>query len=190
MRDRTLDQQCTVTRPGLSGISSSIVVELLVSLLHHPEGYLLLLILPSFIPPFSCHFLFQHVVYFRAHAPADSESPLFSSTPSPLGLVPHQLRGFISHFSTLILSASAFDKCVACSDRVIIEYKKKGFEFLQMVCDSPTFLEDLTGLTELKKTTFEDIEWEDDEDEEVAGKGDEGEAKKEKKKSEESEDDF
>jgi ubiquitin-like modifier-activating enzyme ATG7 len=36
--DRTLDQQCTVTRPGLSYQAAAITSELTVSLLHHPDG--------------------------------------------------------------------------------------------------------------------------------------------------------
>jgi len=39
-RNRTMDQQCTVTRPGLAPIAGALAVELLVGVLHHAEGRL------------------------------------------------------------------------------------------------------------------------------------------------------
>lgn len=38
MRDRTIDQQCTVTRPGLAPIASGMAVEVMVAMLHRRKG--------------------------------------------------------------------------------------------------------------------------------------------------------
>ena len=62
----------------------------------------------------------------RVAAPADLP-PKPSSSPealpdkeyaSPLGMVPHQLRGGLSMFTTLNLAGEAFDMCTACGSKV------------------------------------------------------------------------
>uniref|UniRef100_A0A8D2J7I7 Ubiquitin-like modifier-activating enzyme ATG7 n=1 Tax=Varanus komodoensis TaxID=61221 RepID=A0A8D2J7I7_VARKO len=86
-RDRTLDQQCTVSRPGLATIAGALAVELMVSILQHPEG---------------------------GYAVASSSDDRMNEPPTSLGLVPHQIRGFLSRFDNVLPVSLAFDKCTAC----------------------------------------------------------------------------
>ncbi|KAG0077478.1 Autophagy protein 7 [Podila epicladia] len=149
LSDRTLDQQCTVTRPGLSAIASAMAVEMLVSLLHHPSGI---------------------------RAPADradtddqgaaaEENALETST---LGLLPHQIRGFLSRFKNLLISGQAYDRCTACSDSILEAYDSEGFAFLLKVFQDAKHLEDVTGLTRMKEESENlDMEWDEDEDDEM-----------------------
>lgn len=134
--NRTLDQQCTVTRPGVAPIAAALAVELTVNLLHHP---------------------------FRVDAPADKgHAPIVE----PLGILPHQIRGFASNFSQLVIVGTAFSKCTACSPHVVAEYRRSGLDFLMQVFNHPTYLEDLTGLTDLLSATKHiSIDWEDDSEE-------------------------
>uniref|UniRef100_A0A8C5WLY2 Ubiquitin-like modifier-activating enzyme ATG7 n=1 Tax=Leptobrachium leishanense TaxID=445787 RepID=A0A8C5WLY2_9ANUR len=126
-RDRTLDQQCTVSRPGLSMMAGALAVELMVSVIQHPEG---------------------------GYAVASSSDDRMNEPPTSLGLVPHQIRGFLSRFDNVLPVSLAFDKCTACSAKVIEQYEKEGFQFLNKVFNSShSFLEDLTGLTLLHQET-------------------------------------
>ena len=127
-RDRTLDQQCTVSRPGMAYITSSLAVELAVSLLQHP---------------------------LKGRAPADSREE--TDYQCILGAIPHQIRGFLSRFQTLQPSGESFQSCTGCASIVIEKYKSEGFDFLMQVFNASSFLEDLTGLTELFLAT-KDIE--------------------------------
>eukprot|EP00794_Sanderia_malayensis_P006895 gene6895-7673_t len=130
-RDRTLDQQCTVSRPGISMMASAMAVELLMSLIQHKDG---------------------------GYAAADtmtSENYFENEFDTPLGIVPHQLRGFLSRFQLLLPCSLAFDCCTACSDVVVKAYREEGFEFLSKVFNVPKYLEDRTGLTQLHQSSID-----------------------------------
>ncbi|XP_069674598.1 ubiquitin-like modifier-activating enzyme ATG7 isoform X2 [Periplaneta americana] len=135
-RDRTLDQQCTVTRPGISSIAGALTVELMVSLLQHP---------------------------LKGYAPANCVEEPFSEASdegSPLGLVPHSIRGFLAQFQQVLPASHMFSRCIACSDKVLHEYETRGFEFLLQAFNTPDYLEDITGLTQLHKETENAEVWE------------------------------
>ncbi|CAG8483984.1 236_t:CDS:10 [Paraglomus occultum] len=137
LKDRTLDQQCTVTRPGLSAIASAMAVELMISVLHHEKG-------PA--------------------APADTAASQSKSSSTPLGIIPHQMRGFLAEFNNMIIVGQAYDKCTACSERVLKEYNVNGFEFLKSAFNSPSYLEELTGLSQLHEASenMDDFIWDDE----------------------------
>ncbi|KRX07613.1 Molybdenum cofactor biosynthesis, MoeB [Pseudocohnilembus persalinus] len=111
MRDRTLDQQCTVTRPGLSFVSSAYASELLVSLLSHP---------------------------LKIDCPAGEDREQLQQT--DLGIVPQHIRGNMSDFETQVYYGKAFNNCIACSDFILQEYNKNRDEFLLRVINDSQFL--------------------------------------------------
>jgi hypothetical protein len=43
-------------------------------------------------------------------------------TESQLGIVPHQIRGFLANFSNVLIHGNAFDACTACSPKVVPRY--------------------------------------------------------------------
>lgn len=120
MSNKTIDQTCTVTRPGLSNIASGYGVELAVALLQQSEGK-------------------------DSMADASNE----------FGKVPHQIRGYLFDFNLQCMRGEAFDKCTACSIKVLDEYKKNGVEFVKKVLDDSNYLTKVTGLDELDTLTDE-----------------------------------
>lgn len=127
MQDRTLDQQCTVTRPGVSYLASAHIVELLVSLLQHPDKGLA-----------------------EAQISQDHEAK-----EGVLGSVPHSLRGFLGRQQHLPLATSRFQQCPACGDKVIAAYQNDGFDFLLKVFNSPSYLEEVAGLGQLQQCAID-----------------------------------
>lgn len=112
--DRTLDQQCTVTRPGVASIAAALAVELFVSILqHHSKGV--------------------------ADVKADTI----------LGILPHSIRGFLFDYTQMLPATPAFENCIACSPKVVKEYQKHGREFLKKVYESTTYLEEISGISQL-----------------------------------------
>mmetsp|Transcript_26095 Transcript_26095/g.30119 ORF Transcript_26095/g.30119 Transcript_26095/m.30119 type:complete len:343 (+) Transcript_26095:871-1899(+) len=100
-QDRTLDQQCTVTRPAMCSMASAVAVELLVSILNHP---------------------------LRNGAFADEE--FTKSDKCVLGFIPHQVRGDMSEFRTTPMCGYAFDMCIACSPPILNEFQNDPEKFV------------------------------------------------------------
>ncbi|RAL07553.1 putative autophagy ubiquitin-activating enzyme ApgG [Aspergillus homomorphus CBS 101889] len=136
-KDQTLDQQCTVTRPGVAAIASALLVELLVSIIQHPLG-------AAAPAPVS-----------RDHDRGDH----------PLGLLPHQIRGFLPTFENVSVVGRSYKFCSACSDNIVGAFEKDGWDFVLRVLNEPGYLEVLSGLKEVQATaeaSLADIEWDED----------------------------
>jgi ubiquitin-like modifier-activating enzyme ATG7 len=160
-RNRTLDQQCTVTRPGLAPIASSMAVELFVSLLHHPQRQ------RAPAPPVQKNNSSSNCA---TYSPTDNSS---SSSSSPLGVIPHQIRGSIVTYTMMTPSVPAFVYCTGCSSAILDEYRKDKFELVSRTCssiDGSSYLENLSGLTQFRAEAAEKIAemendyWDDDDD--------------------------
>nr|XP_034185351.1 ubiquitin-like modifier-activating enzyme atg7 [Osmia lignaria] len=135
--DRTLDQQCTVSRPGLSQIAAGLAVELLAAVTQHPQG-------------------------IEAGAlvgnSRDSITQNDTELVGLLGCVPHTIRGSLWNYDTQLTITHRFTACTACSVPVIMEYKNRGLSFVLDACNIPNYLEKLSGLELiLKRPDLEDL---------------------------------
>ncbi|EME81177.1 uncharacterized protein MYCFIDRAFT_49286 [Pseudocercospora fijiensis CIRAD86] len=134
-KSATLDQQCTVTRPGAAPIASALAVEMLVSITQHKlKGRA-----PAPQPPTS-----------TAIAPAPPTDPTVPNS-HPLGTVPHQLRGYMSTWQTLQIKGRAYDCCSACSPKVLHAYERDGWDFVRKALNEKGFVEEISGLAEVQR---------------------------------------
>ena len=90
-----------------------------------------------------------------------------------LGLVPHQIRGFMATFQNLLISGQSYDCCSACSPKIVNEYKRSGWEFIKRALTEKDYVTELSGLAEVQRAAeaaANDVEWDseggmDDEEE-------------------------
>ncbi|KAF7719183.1 Ubiquitin-like modifier-activating enzyme, family atg7 protein [Penicillium ucsense] len=136
IKDQTLDQQCTVTRPGVAAIASALLVELLVSILQHPQGA-------------------------AAPAPATRSD---DRGDHPLGLIPHQIRGYLASFENLTVTGKNYSCCSACSDKVVDTYRELGWDMVKRALNERGYVEELSGLREVQEkaeAALADVEWDE-----------------------------
>ena len=137
VKDQTLDQQCTVTRPGIAAMASAMLVELFVSILQHPDG-------PA--------------------APAP-KIPDGERGDHPLGIIPHQIRGFLTNFQNMSISGPSYNRCSACSKAIVDPYRHDGWEFVKRALNERGYVEELSGLAEVQRSAEKaaaDMEWDEE----------------------------
>ncbi|PWN49361.1 putative APG7-component of the autophagic system [Violaceomyces palustris] len=163
LTDRTLDQMCTVTRPGLAAIAGASAVELMVSVVQHDKG----LDAPAAASP-------SNQGRARGHGGIEDDDRKGSSAVKDqgcaLGSVPHQIRGFLAQFNNMIIVGQAYDRCTACSERVVRAYQDEGFQgCLLRAFNEEGYLEKLTGLDKMyeeAEAMEAALDWEEEEEEE------------------------
>lgn len=69
----------------------------------------------------------------------------------PLGVVPHQIRGFLSTFENLSVAGKSYPSCSACSERVVGTYREQGWDFVKRALNEQGYVEELSGLKEVSE---------------------------------------
>jgi ubiquitin-like modifier-activating enzyme ATG7 len=126
LSNRSLDQQCTVTRPGISYLASATGVELLASILQHPLG--------SAAPSVT----------------SLSAMDQLAEDASILGAIPHQVRGYLSHFQNMQLVGEAFRHCTACSPPIQKAFCDGGIDFIMASLTDPNHTVTVSGAQALQ----------------------------------------
>ncbi len=111
-----------MTRPGVAAIASALLVELFVSLIQIDKK-------SNADPPSS-----------------SSEGP----SEHPLGIVPHQIRGFLSNFENIIVKGESYDCCSACSNKILDQYNAEGWQFVKRALNDRGYIEEFSGLAQVQ----------------------------------------
>jgi ubiquitin-like modifier-activating enzyme ATG7 len=113
----------------------------------------------------------SHSIHASLHAPPpppqSHSSDAHDASGSVLGLVPHQLRGFLAQFRTLLVTGAAYDRRTGCSETVLRAYEGGGFGMLLRAFNEGGYLERLTGLDVLYaegEGAMESVHWDEEEE--------------------------
>ncbi|CAG9461675.1 unnamed protein product [Pedinophyceae sp. YPF-701] len=124
-RDRAMDQQCTVARPGLAPVAGALAVEVMAACLTHRDA--------------------PHPAAARA-----SDAAAGDGDAAPLGTPPHMIRGSFADTAQSAMTGTAYSCCTACSEAVVSRYRARGWDFVAEALSHPGKLEEVSGLADLK----------------------------------------
>jgi ubiquitin-like modifier-activating enzyme ATG7 len=92
----------------------------------------------------------------------------------PLGLVPHQIRGYISTFQNIVLRGQSYDSCCGCSPKILEAYREDGWGFVKRALQEKDYVAELSGLAEVQRKAEEAaafVDWEDEDEAVEEGEG-------------------
>lgn len=141
MTMRTLDQQCTVTRPAVASIASAIAVEVLAGIYQQSRR-------------FSC-------AGYREQQGEGQEGI------SILGVLPQQIRGSVYSHTMSHLHGDRNPFCTACSENIVKAYCSDGVAFILRCINEPEYIEEMCGVKALKRQWESEgasVEWDFDSD--------------------------
>ena len=152
MTQRTLDQQCTVSRPGLAAVAGALAVELMVNTVitrahrrRHHEPETVARGSRSLHHSRSDHDSLSGSSLVRSSSAKEKEKAGFSA----MGPAVHSIRGRLHGFAHAPMSSAPFGQCTACSPRVVTEWRRRGADMVLQVANDPQVLEQWTGLDRL-----------------------------------------
>lgn len=102
--------------------------------------------------------MLQHPLGALAPGPSsaghnDDDNSNIGSSSHPLGIVPHQIRGYLARFQNLLVKGASYDRCSACSPNVLAAYDEGGWEFVKRVLNEKGYVEELSGLAAVSSQT-------------------------------------